>query len=279
MSHKCKLAGMWDNPKWARPAIDATLASGVGLGALGLVAVSCRGNKAALGLSIVACVVLLSSMALFIVASLSRARTKPRHDPSSGTFAPKFEVSEAVQAERAAAGAAEAAAAADALVAEVEDAADIVQDSEQARRTERIDKWADAPKQARRFIVTRDGEAPHPASVARLRAPRGAFTDIAARVSASVHNPGGELGPVESFAVLKPYAPPDIDGGTTAEQRLEQRRRASALTPEQRAVSEDIARERALDRVMARTLDSSTDAPMFENPLLLPLDGIPKPMR
>ena len=261
--------------QWTRPAFDASLYSGIGLGALGLVAISCRGNGAALGLAVAACVALLASISFYLVATFGHARAPPRPDPKSGSFAPALRVSEELRADAAAA---EAAADAEAVAeAEVEQA---VEAEERAlARTERIEHWSAASKQARRFIVPPEGGAPHPASVRRLRPPRGAFTDIAARVAASVHNPGGELGPVASFSVLKPYAPPDLDGGTTPQQRVAAREQAKAMTPAQQARSRDLARERALDRAMARTLDTSASEAMYENPLLLPLDGLPKPMR
>lgn len=263
------------DPKWYRPAADATLFSGLGVSAGALLALSLRGKRAALGMSTVACLLLLTSLAISLAVSFTRARRLPEHDRATGAFAPALAVAAAHQAARAEAEEELAEADAAAAAAASEDAAAA------ARRTEEIDAWGAAPKGARRFFATPGGAAtPHPQSVNRVRAPRGAFTDTAARVAASLHNPGGELGPTATFSVLKPYAPPDIDGGASPGARRAERASAAVPTPAQRDQWDELSRARALDRLMERTtLDTAQAASLSDDPMMLPLDGRPPPMR
>lgn len=266
---------------WTNTAIEATTFAGIGFGALGVVALSCRGHGAALGLSIAAGVTLLTSMAIFLMVAFERARRTPLSDASSGAFAPALEVAAEQRAKRDAEQAAAAAAEAEALATVAEAAALAAADeAEEAARTQPIKTWCAASKGARRFLVTPEGEAePHPGSVSRMRPPKGAFTDTAARVAASLHNPGGELGPVAEFSVLKPYAPPDIDGGTTAAERVAAREQADKVTPAMRKMWDAAARERAADRATRLPAMDVAMSSFEDNPYLLPLDCPTKPMR
>lgn len=232
-------------PKWQPIAEYSALALGsvLGIAALGCIA----GRKSDAGIALA-----ISSFAVYLVVGLAISITMliSSRKPVALALSPTLAKEEGLVEEE-----------------EEKSLVEAEEVGEADARFRRLERWVDAPRGQRRFIV--EDKREHPLNVHRLRAPKGRFTDEGARVEAALRTPGGEIGLDGTFEVAKPFRTPSLGGAAP------RRRAPEAADP---ALTEQIACDRALDRFAAVPLLDRELAKYRNNPMLIPLDGYAPPL-